>query len=355
MARTSKNVRFCEPEVKEYDFVAVKVSWRGAQHHTPGVGEEEMVEFDADRLEREGQGRLSKRVHRLLALGRAAEMRASVMNYLSQGSSSLLPDIPHPRRARRATLPPKPSAQRTRRPAPQARVRNMSADSHNDRLVPVEQAAQVAGDTGSTVSGTKGQSEAASMADVTWSDTQSSAGGADGVAYEGDELVPVLEEIEPRCLQNFNCTAERSHMTEGTSDDSKMAKVDNKAQSDIDRQFWGLSPQEPPGIGAPALTAQPPLSPVPPCVGAARPRPRPPPHRKFWREAKTDQPSESVQDLVPATGVHLEKTSTPFHQQPSVQDDSDFADQAHAGQSYSDCAEEWKERCADLPQRTSSI
>eukprot|EP00928_Gymnodinium_smaydae_P098609 TRINITY_DN9205_c0_g1_i2.p1 TRINITY_DN9205_c0_g1~~TRINITY_DN9205_c0_g1_i2.p1 ORF type:complete len:351 (+),score=39.27 TRINITY_DN9205_c0_g1_i2:76-1128(+) len=350
MASTSKTVRFREPEVIEYDVVMITVSWKRAPHSAPGLGEEEMAEFDADCFERQGQRALSKRAHRLLALGRAAELRASVLTYLAQGSRSRLPDIA---RIGRSSLPQKSSAPRTRRPAPQPRDRNVSVDSHDVCLTPVAHAAQVPGDVDSTVRGTQSQSEPDSKADVSCLDINSFNAGGSTFDCQDGAPAPPLEVLSPVCAR----TAQSSYLTAWKSDDSTGGNIDNESRRDVkpqadfalQRRSGTLTPQSPSAIGAQAaLKDQVPLSPVPPSVGAVRPRP--PPHRKFWRDVNQQSSAESGQNFEPVTGVHSE-ASTPFRQQFPVPDESAFVDFEYAVLSDTDSVGTLQ----NLPPSASSI
>eukprot|EP00928_Gymnodinium_smaydae_P088028 TRINITY_DN7218_c0_g1_i1.p1 TRINITY_DN7218_c0_g1~~TRINITY_DN7218_c0_g1_i1.p1 ORF type:complete len:346 (+),score=40.43 TRINITY_DN7218_c0_g1_i1:64-1101(+) len=342
MANTSRSVRFSEPDIEEYKLVKFKVSWKGALYHTPGLGEDEMVEFDADLLERQGQKQLSKRVHGLLALGRAAELRASVAAYLQQGSASRLPDIVVPKRTERPSAPPASITPRSRRPAPRTRHRNISPENSNAKV-------QAKGDVDLTSGETARQNEPASMADAA---CPSIVSRADSVEREADASVPAREVIEPGCTPEFSCSAGRSHKTARTSCDHECwSDTDQEAHGALQRHFRTLTHEHSPENSAETvLKGQLPFSPVPPAV---RPR-APPPHRKFRRDGNSQSSSASVEDFGPVPGVHLE-TSTALRQQFSVNVESNFADQDYAVLSGADVFEEALTRCADLPPRPSSI
>eukprot|EP00928_Gymnodinium_smaydae_P045439 TRINITY_DN3028_c0_g1_i2.p1 TRINITY_DN3028_c0_g1~~TRINITY_DN3028_c0_g1_i2.p1 ORF type:complete len:359 (+),score=43.99 TRINITY_DN3028_c0_g1_i2:60-1136(+) len=333
MTVTSKSVRFCEPEVKEYESVTIKVSWKVVPHHTPGVGEEDMVEFDADNSERQGQkkGKLSTRVHHLLALGRAAELRASVLTYLTQpsASSSRLPDIAVPRRTRRASAPPTSAAARPRRPVPQARERRLSVDGQNVGLTPVAPAAQETGNIDGTVSESNLHSEPVAMADVTCPDVKVSVVCGCGIDRDSGALVHAPEMFEPRFTPIWSRQAEGSCLEAWTSEDAKAASIENESNNDTEQRahvasqhhFPTLIPQKPSELGAQVTSNDPlPLSPVPPRVEVVRTRPRAP-HRRFGREANPQTSSNAVQDLGAVTGALLDPP-IPFSQQLPVDDEA---------------------------------
>eukprot|EP00928_Gymnodinium_smaydae_P045445 TRINITY_DN3028_c2_g5_i1.p1 TRINITY_DN3028_c2_g5~~TRINITY_DN3028_c2_g5_i1.p1 ORF type:complete len:354 (-),score=37.63 TRINITY_DN3028_c2_g5_i1:421-1482(-) len=353
MANTLKNVRFCEPEITEYELVMFTVSWRRAQHHTPGLGEEEMAEFDADLQERQVQKLMSKRAHRLLALGRAAEMRASVVSYLQQGSASRLPDIVVPRRTERSPVLPTSRASRSQRPAPRARERNISAENHNATLTPQAHAAHTKRDVDPTKGGTAWQSEPASLADEACLGTVSFAASGDSVECEGDASVLAREVIEPRCTSKNPC----SYLTAWTSDATKIANIDHERSSNTDQQVHAALqrhvrtpiPEGPSENSAKTKSkGQLPFSPVPP-TEHLRARPS---HRRFKRGGSPQSSSELVEDSGPVK-EHLE-TSTPFLQQ--LHDQRLLADHEYdAVWPDANVFEETQTRCADLAQSASSI
>eukprot|EP00928_Gymnodinium_smaydae_P050863 TRINITY_DN34402_c0_g1_i2.p1 TRINITY_DN34402_c0_g1~~TRINITY_DN34402_c0_g1_i2.p1 ORF type:complete len:355 (-),score=52.99 TRINITY_DN34402_c0_g1_i2:64-1128(-) len=353
MACTSKRAWLGDIEVIEYDFVEVKVSWKGALYHTPGIGEEEMAEFDAGLLEKQEQRTLSQRTHRLLALGRAAEMRASVLEYLAQDSRLRLPDVvartSDPRRARRSSVPPQPrvSTARSGRPAPRARERNMAADSHAVRLSPV---ANATGDADTTSSEAVRLSKFAAMADA--SDTGSLEVG-DKVDDDGDASSLAGGRIE-------RSRASSSHLTEWTSDGGKTFDkeprrvIEHDSSVSLQNHLRVQTPQNPSEVRAePTPTEQLPLSPVPPCNGMYRSRP-PPPHRNrtFLRNGNPHASSESIQESESDTGVHLDTLSS--RQQLPEHAEHVSAEEGYGTDVDTVCAKKTHPPFARLPPRPSS-
>eukprot|EP00928_Gymnodinium_smaydae_P071614 TRINITY_DN55150_c0_g1_i1.p1 TRINITY_DN55150_c0_g1~~TRINITY_DN55150_c0_g1_i1.p1 ORF type:complete len:306 (-),score=33.03 TRINITY_DN55150_c0_g1_i1:363-1280(-) len=299
MTRTAKNVRFGETEVKECEAVMITVSWEGALHHTPGVGNADMAEFDADLFERkEKQRHLSKRAHGLLALGRAAEMRDSLMEYLSQDTSLRLPDVFDrewaPRRTRCSSVPPISGSARSGRLASTVRECRTPLKSHR-------------------VSETAWQDKPVASVDVCYS---GSCAVGDKVGCDGDPSSLANERTEPPHAPSMCRTAGRPHLTERKLDSAKTANMENEFSSETKQRMYAAfqsyfgfqTPQGPSEVSAQtALKEKVPLSPVPPCLGMARPRP-PPPHRNrtFWRDGSSHAPPGSVEDCEPDTGVHLD-------------------------------------------------
>eukprot|EP00928_Gymnodinium_smaydae_P084604 TRINITY_DN67881_c0_g1_i1.p1 TRINITY_DN67881_c0_g1~~TRINITY_DN67881_c0_g1_i1.p1 ORF type:complete len:324 (-),score=45.94 TRINITY_DN67881_c0_g1_i1:268-1239(-) len=323
-----------------------------------------MAELDADLLERrEQEQHLSKRVHRLLALGRAAEMRASVMEYLVQDSRLRLPNVvgrrSNPPRARRSAVPPRSGAERSGRPAPKARGRKMSNESHNVRLT---SAASATDDADATSSETAWQTKNVATADV------SSTGlleGGDKVDYDGDAVSLAGDMIEPLRAPNLCRTVRRLHLPEGTSDGGKTAKTNTDSRSDMEHHsnvssqthFRAQTPQDPAAKdGAqPAPEEQIPLSPVPPCSGMARPRP-PPPHRNrsFWRDGNPQASSGPVQDFKSEAGVNLATFHSSRQQLPAHADDASAEEDCGVHVDLV-CADATQPPFARLPPRPSSV
>eukprot|EP00928_Gymnodinium_smaydae_P048425 TRINITY_DN32376_c0_g1_i1.p1 TRINITY_DN32376_c0_g1~~TRINITY_DN32376_c0_g1_i1.p1 ORF type:complete len:316 (-),score=50.27 TRINITY_DN32376_c0_g1_i1:137-1021(-) len=141
MAMMRRGIGFKTPvaEIVEYEYKEIKVRWK---RQCVSSAEDEVHDdgLDESPEEREERRRPCKRTQALLALWRAAKMRAMVKAYMLEPSLHL-PPIVGDRSSKAgssssggqesfAPAPPE-SAPRTRRPAPRARQHNVAAQSHD--------------------------------------------------------------------------------------------------------------------------------------------------------------------------------------------------------------------------------
>eukprot|EP00928_Gymnodinium_smaydae_P043666 TRINITY_DN29216_c0_g1_i1.p1 TRINITY_DN29216_c0_g1~~TRINITY_DN29216_c0_g1_i1.p1 ORF type:complete len:343 (+),score=44.86 TRINITY_DN29216_c0_g1_i1:56-1084(+) len=189
MTMARREVSFAAPveKITEYEVQKVQVTWK-RQCPSTADGEVDDDGLDEDPAERERQREMSKPTQALLALGRAAKMRAMVEACMrepslhlppvvgarrsgagSSSSSSQVPPAPRPEHAPRSrqrsprarqpvvgarhseagsstsggqepSAPPPGNAQRSRRPAPRARQYNVPAHSQDDKRIAETQA-----------------------------------------------------------------------------------------------------------------------------------------------------------------------------------------------------------------------
>eukprot|EP00928_Gymnodinium_smaydae_P081183 TRINITY_DN64740_c0_g1_i1.p1 TRINITY_DN64740_c0_g1~~TRINITY_DN64740_c0_g1_i1.p1 ORF type:complete len:295 (+),score=43.75 TRINITY_DN64740_c0_g1_i1:145-1029(+) len=151
--------------------------------------EEDVDDFIDDSAERAQQLHLSKRTHLLLALGRAAELRALVEKDM-RASRLQLPDVvvgARPRIAREAAREQPPSVAppsnpvRTRRPAPRARQLITSAERRNVHSIPTAQRANGSDDSERTSREMPEQTSSSSAAEFACRDQEASDVEVDGV------------------------------------------------------------------------------------------------------------------------------------------------------------------------------
>eukprot|EP00928_Gymnodinium_smaydae_P098015 TRINITY_DN9013_c0_g2_i1.p1 TRINITY_DN9013_c0_g2~~TRINITY_DN9013_c0_g2_i1.p1 ORF type:complete len:312 (+),score=52.71 TRINITY_DN9013_c0_g2_i1:68-1003(+) len=277
MASASKRVRFGEFEIVLYDVVKVKVSCKRAQPHAPDGGDEDV---DDDRMAREEQRNLSKRSHCILALGRAAELRASVEKYLQEPSTQL-PDVVA-WRSRQASGVPKSKASSLRRPAPRSRQKSTSAvDAHNTSgMTPVPHADADLGDVQASVTN-----------DLSGSVASSLDGGADVDLAErvGEHCSFKCNDSMSESMLMMECTSEEGEASHG---DATLLGVAEKPLQPLvhgSRSFASQDKAECATIAS--LSEHSPLNPLPPPRGMVRPRP---PSSRFWKDAYPQASSIAV-------------------------------------------------------------
>eukprot|EP00928_Gymnodinium_smaydae_P091448 TRINITY_DN75154_c0_g1_i1.p1 TRINITY_DN75154_c0_g1~~TRINITY_DN75154_c0_g1_i1.p1 ORF type:complete len:287 (+),score=46.77 TRINITY_DN75154_c0_g1_i1:91-951(+) len=128
MALVPRRVSFreTEAEVKEFEVLKVVIQQPGKKKRSSKAEENFSFECDDDRVEREKQRNLSKHSHTLLALGRAAELRASLL----EPEPTLRLQLPN--------VAPPPPRRVHNRPAPRARIPPV-VDNRSSNVSPMAQ------------------------------------------------------------------------------------------------------------------------------------------------------------------------------------------------------------------------